>query len=246
MEEGDETDEEKVFRKDPPSARPTRWSLVKRAISGGADLCEWISLYWYPLYTWARRSGWSPEDAADEVQEFLGRVCSRNLLANADPSRGKLRSWLLTSFGNHLSSSRARANCIKRGGGTIHFSIDLPAAERIYQSEGNPSLDAEQAYARAWALTLMEEALERLGADYERTGRSSQFDALLPALEAPFQGTTYHEVAERLGMTPAALRQASVRFRQRYRHILLDLAGERLGITDEALLEAELRALLGS
>jgi len=47
-------------------------------------------------------------------------------------------------------------------------------------------------------------------------------------------------------MSAAALRQAAVRFRQRYRRILMDLASERLGITDEARLEAELRELLDS
>ena len=225
---------------------PTRWSLVKRAVAGGQDLCEWVSLYWYPLYTWARGKGWAPEDAADEVQEFLCRICTRDLLASADPARGKLRSWLLTSFGNHLSNSHARSRRIKRGGGVFHISIDLPAAEAIYQSEAGASLDPDQAYARAWALTLMEEALDRLCRDYERTGRSELFEALVPALEQPFEETTYAEVAGRLGMTPVALRQASWRLRQRFRRILLDLAGERLGITDEALLEAELRTLLES
>ncbi|MGB6222885.1 MAG: sigma-70 family RNA polymerase sigma factor [Haloferula sp.] len=219
---------------------------MKRAISGREDLCEWISLYWYPLYTWARRKGWSPEDAADEVQEFLGKICSRNLLSTADPARGKLRSWLLTSFGNHLANSHARSTRLKRGGGALHFSIDLPSAEAIYQNEGLTSDNPEQAYSRAWALTLMEEALDRLSRDHERSGRSELFEALLPALEQPFEGSSYNEVAEILGMTPAALRQASVRFRQRYRRTLLDLAGERLGITDEALLEEELRGLLGS
>ena len=45
-------------------------------------------------------------------------------------------------------------------------------------------------------------------------------------------------------MTPAALRQASVRLRQRYRRALLDLAAARLGITCEAALEDELRTLV--
>lgn len=225
---------------------PTRWSLVRRASVGGDDLEEWISTYWYPLFTWARCQGWKPEDAADEVQDFLAKLCSGKLLAMADPARGKLRNWLLKSFQNHLVNSHERSRCLKRGGGRLHLSIDLPAAETIYQNGEAGMPDAETAYHRAWALTLMEEALDRLCRDHEQAGKRVLFDALLPALEEPLHGNSYAKLAATLGMSPAALRQAAVRFRQRYRRILMDLAGERLGITDEARLEAELRDLLGS
>ena len=100
-------------------------------------------------------------------------------------------------------------------------------------------------YARTWALSLMEEALESVATHYAETNRTPLFDALLPALESPLPEDTYAQVATRLAMTPAALRQASVRLRQRYRRALLDLAALRLGITCEAALEDELRALLG-
>jgi hypothetical protein len=52
-------------------------------------------------------------------------------------------------------------------------------------------------------------------------------------------------MAAPLGLSAAALRQSMVRFRQRYRRMLLDVAGERLGITCEARLAVELRELLG-
>jgi hypothetical protein len=46
-------------------------------------------------------------------------------------------------------------------------------------------------------------------------------------------------------MTGAAVRQASVRLRERYRRALLELAALRLGITCEAQLFEEIRAMLG-
>jgi RNA polymerase sigma-70 factor (ECF subfamily) len=225
---------------------PTRWSLVRRASAGGDDLEEWISTYWYPLFIWARHQGWKAHDAADEVQAFMAKLCAGNLLAMADPARGRLRNWLLKAFRNHLGHARESSQSLKRGGGCLHLSIDLATAEAIYQNDEANIPDAETAYHRAWALTLMEEALDRLCRDHEQAGKRALFDALLPALEEPFRGDTYANVAAKLGMSSAALRQASVRFRQRYRRILLDLAGERLGISDEAKLEAELRDLLGS
>ena len=72
------------------------------------------------------------------------------------------------------------------------------------------------------------------------------FEVLLPALEAPLPDASYDETAAKIGMTGPALRQAALRFRQRYRKLLLDVAGERLGIHNEARLREELRELLGN
>lgn len=223
----------------------TRWSLVRRALTCGDSLESWASACWYPLYTWARRKDWPPEDAADAVQEFLGKICTRGLLGQADPSRGKFRSWLLTAFGNHLSSLRSCSRRLKRGGSATHLSLDLGQMEDLFQADMAEVMDPARAYMRAWALSLMDEALARLAAHFAASNRQDLFEALLPALEASLADTTYQELAERLGMSHAALRQAVVRFRQRYRRLLLDVAGERLGITCESRLGEELRELLG-
>lgn len=226
--------------------RTTSWSLVRRATVGGRALEEWAASCWYPLYAWARGKGHAPEDAADAVQEFLGKLCAGGLLEQADPARGRFRSWLLTGFSNHLASRSAQARRIKRGGGAVHLSIDLPGIETIYQHDMATVEDPERAYTRAWALSLMDEALGRLEEHYRSSDRGEIYDALLPALEGPLPDATYEEVAARLGLGSAALRQAALRFRQRYRRFLLEVAGERLGITCEARLSAELRELLGN
>ena len=223
----------------------TRWSLVRRACTGGKALDEWAASCWYPLYVWARRKECSPEDAADAVQEFLGKICTRGLLAQADPARGKFRSWLLTGFGNHLNGRISNARRLKRGGGVAHLPLTLNGAEQLYQSDMAAVTDATSAYTRAWALTLMDEALARLAEHFAAGGREELFEALLPSLEKSLEDETYQELAERLGLNAPALRQAVVRFRQRYRRFLLDVAGERLGITSEVRLAEELRELLG-
>jgi DNA-directed RNA polymerase specialized sigma24 family protein len=234
-------------KKESASLPITRWSLVQRAARGtAADLDEWAGACWYPLYVWARQKELSTEDAADAVQDFLGKICTRNLLEQVDPARGRLRSWLLAGFTNHLSSLRSQSLRLKRGGGFRHLSVDRDGLEKFYQTDMSTVADAECAYSRAWALTLMDEALARLEAHYESGGRGELFGALLPALEAPLAETTYREAGARLGLSEAALRQAAVRFRQRYRRLLLDVAGERLGITCESRLAEELREWLGN
>jgi DNA-directed RNA polymerase specialized sigma24 family protein len=223
---------------------PTRWSLVRRARACGEALGSWIGLYWYPLYAWARHRGWKAEDAADEVQDFLQKICRFRLLEQADPARGRLRSWLLKSFSNHLASSHKRGRRFKRGGGAIHVLIDWHNAETAYLADHSHATDSDTVYARAWAMTAMEEALEQLSTHYEKNHRGELFHALLPSLEAPFSEAQYIGVCAQLDMTPAAMRQAAVRFRQRYRRCLLDVAAKRLGTTCEARLHQELRDLL--
>jgi RNA polymerase sigma-70 factor (ECF subfamily) len=223
---------------------PTRWSLVKRASVCGEALDSWIGLYWYPLYAWARHRDWKPEDAADEVQDFLAKICRFRLLEQADPARGRLRSWLLKSFSNHLTSAHKREHRLKRGGGLSHVSIDWQSAETAYLADHSHTTDSDTVYARAWAMTTMEEALEQLRAHYAKTKRQKLFHALLPTLETPFPEGAYTGSCAELGMTAAAMRQAAVRFRQRYRHCLMDVAAKRLGITCEARLHQELRDLL--
>ena len=224
----------------------TRWSLVRRAATSGVALEEWVCSCWYPLYAWARQRKHPPEDAADAVQEFLGKICSRNLLSTVEPSRGKFRAWLLTGFPNHLSHGLRKATCQKRGSGAFHHHFDIQNLEQIYHHDMGEICDPAQAYTRAWAITLMDEALIRLEAYFKSRDQHNLFEVLLPALESPLSDTSYDEAAARLGMTGPALRQAALRFRQRYRKLLLDVAAERLGIHNEARLREELRELLGS
>ena len=131
----------------------TRWSLVARAAESLNALDELLAIYWYPLYAWARRRGHSPEDASDGVQSFLAKVCERNLMAQADAGRGKLRSWLLKSFTNHLATEHERAHRQKRGGDATHIHIDWTGAESAYLAEPTLASSPEALYARTWALS---------------------------------------------------------------------------------------------
>lgn len=167
------------------SLRTTRWSLVQRAARGGsADLDEWVRASWYPLYAWARQKDWSPEDAADAVQDFLGKICNKGLLSQVDPARGRFRSWLLAGFANHLTSRQKHALRLKRGGGMKQVPVDRLSVESFYQNDMMDINDAVRAFSRAWALTLMDEALTRLADHYHAGGRGDLYEVLLPATPA--------------------------------------------------------------
>ncbi len=228
-----------------PILRTTRWSLIRRAIQQPEALDQWAAGCWYPLYTWARHKGWSPEDAADAVQEFLGKICAGQKLSQADPVRGRFRSWLLAGFQNHLADRVSHGLRLKRGGGAPHLSLDHEHAERFYLEEMATCDDAGRATDKAWALSLMDEAMKRLERHYIDTGRQGLVEHLLPAIEEPLPDGGYRHAARELGMTESAVRQAVFRMRGRYRLHLLEVAGEWLGIHSEAQLQATLKELLG-
>jgi RNA polymerase sigma-70 factor (ECF subfamily) len=84
---------------DPPPDRtsPTRfpsthWSRVVAA-SGRATpddreaLAELCRAYWYPLYAFIRRNGFSPEDAQDLTQAYFTRLLQTGVLAAATRRR---------------------------------------------------------------------------------------------------------------------------------------------------------------
>src|SRR5512135_3699969 len=84
-----------------PDARfvTTHWSVV--LVAGGTDstrACQALSrlcrTYWFPLYAYLRRRGFSAPDAQDLTQEFFARLLERHALAGADPNRGRFRSFL--------------------------------------------------------------------------------------------------------------------------------------------------------
>ena len=71
----------------------THWSVVLTA--GRADtvrandaLARLCQTYWYPLYGYVRRRGYSAHDAQDLTQEFFARLLERQSLAAVDPNRG--------------------------------------------------------------------------------------------------------------------------------------------------------------
>src|ERR1700704_5221563 len=118
----------------------TRWSMVLAA--GRSDstharesLEQLCQAYWYPLYAFVRRQGHSPHDAQDLTQEFFARLLARNFLGEADPAKGRFRSFLLGALKHFLSDEWDRARAQKRGGGQQPISLDAESAETRYQLE---------------------------------------------------------------------------------------------------------------
>lgn len=98
----------------------TPWSVVSRAQAAAGTaaheaLTELCKIYWYPLYAFARRNGFPFHEAEDVTQGFFAQLLNRRLFERADANRGKLRSFLLTSFKRYIRDRRDHVNASAAG-----------------------------------------------------------------------------------------------------------------------------------
>ena len=228
----------------------THWSMVVSA--GGshspeasqalATLCE---NYWFPLYAFVRRAGYSAEDAQDLTQEFFVRLLTKNYLAVADRQRGRFRSFLLGAMKHFLANQERRQGAQKRGGHRLTISLDFHTGENRYsQIEPVDNLTPERLYEKRWALTLLDLVLSRLREEFRAAGKLELFDTLKQFLAGGTAKPAYLEVAEQLGMTEGAVKVAAHRLRRRYRKLLKEEIARTTAGPEE--MEDELGKLLAA
>ena len=225
----------------------THWSVILRARNGSENGSLQDSLqhvaerYWFPLYSYVRRSASSADAAADLIQSFFVHLLSSDLVGKADPAQGRFRTFLLTSLKNFLAAEHKRETAAKRGGGQRLISIDADVAEARFSSEPVDLNDPERLFDRAWAMNLIGQALDVLGDEYRDAGRKDLFEALKPVLAGEKDCPAYAAVGDRLGMTEGNVKIAVHRLRKRYRELLRGIVAST--IPAGADVDAELREL---
>jgi RNA polymerase sigma-70 factor (ECF subfamily) len=226
----------------------THWSVVIAAREAGTptaqdaleSLCQ---VYWYPIYVYVRRKGYTPEDAQDLTQEFFARLLEKQWLSQADRRRGKFRSFLLGSMNHFLANEWRRSQAAKRGGGKQVVSLD-DTAEAFCESEVASSLTPDKVYERAWAMALFGRALTQVQSKYTGDGKKGVYDALKDFLSNEPGDGDYARVGQELGMTSGAVGAAVHRLRQRYREAVREQIAQT--VTSAGDVEEEMRSLLAA
>lgn len=157
----------------------------------------------------ARRRGHSPQDSQDLTQGFFLHLLEHRGLAQVDPHKGRFRSFLLASLQNFLSTAQRQERTIKRGGLCTFISLDAQAVESRYQLEpvDDSALTAEQMFDARWALTLLNEAMTSVQAQYVARGKGKIFETLKGFLPtgSTKELSSYHDAAVMLGVSEAAV-----------------------------------------
>jgi RNA polymerase sigma factor (sigma-70 family) len=224
----------------------THWSVVLEAQGESPAAQEALEklcrTYWRPIFAFLRRQGIPPEEAEDITQGFFAELLERRSLSAVRKEKGRLRSFLLGGLKYFLANEERRAMAVKRGKGQRPIPLEeLRAGERIETEPADP-VTPDQIYERRWALTVLEQVLDRLKNEYRTAGNAALFDSLKELLPDEPGSPSQAAIAGRLGMTENAVRQAFYRFRQRYQSLLRDEIANTVATPGD--IEDELRHLI--
>jgi RNA polymerase sigma-70 factor (ECF subfamily) len=224
----------------------TQWSVVLAAQgqSTAADeaLEKLCRTYWRPLYAFVRREGRGVEEAQDLTQAFFARLLERRDFDAVRREKGRLRSYLLVALKNFLANEWQRARAIKRGEGRALIPLNELLAHAGAEVEPADTLSPDKIYERRWALTVLEQVLERLGHEYRNDGKGALFDRFKQLLVGEPDHLLQAQIAAELGMNENAVKQAYHRFRKRYRELLHDQIAHTVAVPGD--IEDELRHLI--
>jgi len=223
----------------------TRWTMVRAAGASADEALETpCTAYWFPLYAYVRRHGFSKEDAEDLTQAFFTKLLKRRDFAGLKQENGRFRAFLLAALKHFLSNERDRAGCLKRGGNITHLSLDWQSADAQFQIADCGQKAPDAAFDREWALALLERVVVRLGEESAADGKTERFERMKPFLTMGKGEIPYATAAAALEMDEGALRVAVHRLRKRYRELLKEEIAHTL--SDPAMVEEELAVLLGA
>lgn len=225
--------------------------LSARDKSGHDGATDWresleslCGTYWYPLYAYVRRKGYSADDSQDLTQDFFATLIEKDFLKAIEPGRGRFRWFMMDAIKKFAASWNAAQSAQKRGGDRKILSLEFEKGENRYQREPVDGWTAEKLFDRRWALTLLDNAMNVLQEQYREAGKQRQFAALKVFLTPDSSPPTYIDVARELDLSLTAVKVAIHRLRDKYREVVLQQVIDTLE-KDESL-EDEFDRLLNS
>jgi len=190
--------------------------------------------YWRPIYHFIRHLRAVPQEAEDLTQQFFAKLLAQNTLDRLSPARGSMRGFLKTAARNFVANAERTARSERR-----LFSFD--ATEASWQA--SPELTPDEVFDRAWARTVLTDAVHKLKSELEAAGRTREA-SVFEAYYLGDGGATYGEVAQRFDVSENDVRNDLREARGRLRDILRQSAREYLGPGES--LDAELKLILGA
>jgi len=221
---------------------PTAWTVIRLAQGPDAAGCRdalnrLFQIYWRPVYG-SLRWGWrcTREEAEDLTQEFFASFWEKDLLGEVRQGAGLFRSFLKATLKNFMLMNRRSERAEKRGGGRKPLPLDAAEID-AEAADGTP----DEIFDRAWTASLFKEAARALEEAYSKVDRARGF-ALFRRyyLEIPI---TYEALSAETGASVSEIKNTLHQARQDFRRIVVDLL--RDGVTDDAQLEEEIRAVFG-
>src|ERR1041385_8471692 len=121
----------------------------------------------------------SPDQADDLIQGFIAdKIIEQNLLAQAEASRGRFRSFLLAALNHHVISQFRHDTARKR-------SPTAPLLDIADQSQISAGAEPSLQFMLEWARQVVAEARRRMEAHCKKTNRMDLWLAFVQLLLRP-------------------------------------------------------------
>jgi RNA polymerase sigma factor (sigma-70 family) len=227
----------------------THWTRVIQAKGNSTDarsaLSDLCGAYYAPVFAFVRRSTNDDQSARDLTHEFFARLLGANRIDNADPSRGRFRSYLLAAVKHFLCDARDRDRRLKRGGGQQMQSLDQQTETSTSIQLPDPNAWApDHEFDRKWAMTVLDRALSRLRDEHIACDNEKHFDVLKPWLTGDAESLSQADAAKILSMNEGAVKVAIHRLRRRFRELIKTEISETLH--DHQQVDNELQHLISA
>jgi len=141
----------------------THWSEIRNArtqddVRRRAIIDALVGKYWKPVYCFLRQKGYSNEAAKDLTQGFFHEiVLGRHLVQQADETKGRFRTFLLTALDNYVTSAH-RADVARRRRPKDGI-VSLEEFDQVSMSWAAKDQKPEELFAYVWASVLMDDVL---------------------------------------------------------------------------------------
>ena len=197
------------------SIPPTQLTLLVR-IRDARDQVAWgrfVDLYAPIVYGFLRKRGLQDADSADLTQDVLRQVAVSVKSLVYDAKRGSFRSWLFTVVQNRLTDHWRKEGIRERGTG------DTDAQRRLNELPQPGGLDANAEWDADYERQLFHFAANTVKQDFTpATWQAFWMTAI--------DGVGGKEVAEKLGLTVAAVYLAKGRVMTRLKDQVRMLVGD--------------------
>lgn len=230
----------------------TRWSLVALAADPQRPehqqaMADLLRRYLPALKSHViHRFHVAPDRADDLLQSFIAqRMLERELLAKADRSRGKFRTFLCTALDHFVSNELRYERAERRGGGHVSSLDDGRVLEPMDDSPA-----PGEGFDVQWARQVVDQAIELMRSECEKSHRSDVWEifdcrVLRPALQDT-AAPPYDQLVERFGLeSPTQASNLLVTAKRMFARMLREVVAEYSADSKEVDGEiADLRSIL--
>ena len=225
---------------------PTHWSLVDQAASGSSEtvvqaLDELLRQYRPALLSHLLYSKHiQPELAEDLLQGFIqDKILIGDILKQADRTRGKFRTFLLTSLNRYVISANRKRETQSRSPGRGAL-VTLDAVADHLEEPGQPGADAF--FDLSWINAVLQQTLLKLKEELKASGKEHYWDLFEDRLVNPLlhgiPSSPYDDLAARLSFVSPiqaanALMTVKRMFRRFLKAIIREYAGSQAAVEEE-------------